>query len=41
MHSKMKNQLKNLAEINKCSVSDVIREAIDKYLDSLKTEDAS
>jgi predicted DNA-binding protein len=41
MHSKMKSQLKNLAAQNKCTVPDVIREAIDKYLDGLKTEDAS
>lgn len=39
MHSEMKNRLKNLAELNECSVPDVIREAIDKYLDSVKAED--
>jgi predicted DNA-binding protein len=41
MHSKMKARLENLADKNKCTIPDVIREAIDKYLDSLKTEDAS
>ena len=41
MHPTMKNQLKNLAELNKCTVPDVIREAIDKYLDSLKKKDAN
>ncbi len=41
MHPTMKHQLKNLANENKCTVPDVIREAIDRYLASLKTEDAS
>jgi predicted DNA-binding protein len=41
MHSKMKARLKNLADRNNCTVPDLIRDAIDKYLDGLKTEDAS
>jgi hypothetical protein len=40
MHSKMKEKLKNLAEQNQCTVPDVIREAIERYLDGLKTEEA-
>ncbi|MDJ0536429.1 MAG: CopG family transcriptional regulator [Xenococcaceae cyanobacterium MO_207.B15] len=41
MHPTMKHQLKNLAKQNKCTVPDVIREAINQYLSSLETEDAS
>ncbi|ELS04843.1 Replication regulatory protein RepB [Xenococcus sp. PCC 7305] len=41
MHPKMKNQLKALAEEQKCSIPDVIRDAIDKYLNELNTEDVS
>ncbi|VEP12899.1 conserved hypothetical protein [Hyella patelloides LEGE 07179] len=41
MHPNMKHQLKNLASENKCTVPDVIREAIDRYLASLQTENAS
>lgn len=40
MYPEMKDRLKNLASLNKCSVPDLIREAIDRYLDS-STEDVS
>lgn len=40
MHPEMKHRLKTLASSNKCTVPDIIREAIDKYLDSL-VEDVS
>ena len=40
MYPEMKHRLKNLASLNQCSVPDLIREAIDLYLDS-STEDAS
>ena len=40
MYPEMKDRLKNLASLNQCSVPDLIREAIDLYLDS-STEDAS
>jgi hypothetical protein len=38
MHSQMKARLKNLADQNQCTVPDVIREAIERYLDGLKAE---
>ena len=41
MYPTMKRQLKNLAEQENCSVPDVIRTAIDQYLASLQTQNAS
>ncbi|WP_315787899.1 CopG family transcriptional regulator [Fischerella sp. JS2] len=41
MHPHMKCQLKNLADQKKCTVPDLIREAIDLYLASQQTSQAS
>ena len=41
MYPTMKHQLKNLTSENECTVPDVIREAIERYLASLQTKDAS
>ena len=37
MHPKMKGQLKTLADERKCTVPDVIREAIEEYLQKQQT----
>ncbi len=41
VHPQVKQQLKNLAEEKKCTVPDLIRAAIEQYLDNLPTEKAS
>ncbi|BAZ22014.1 hypothetical protein NIES4073_28950 [Kalymmatonema gypsitolerans NIES-4073] len=41
MHPSMKQQLKNLADQENCTVPDLIREAIEQYLASKKTTQAS
>ncbi|MBW4606832.1 MAG: CopG family transcriptional regulator [Hassallia sp. WJT32-NPBG1] len=41
MHLDMKQQLKNLADQENCTVPDLIREAIEQYLASKKTTQAS
>ncbi len=41
MHPQMKCQLKNLAQQKECTVPDLIREAIDLYLASQQTSQAS
>lgn len=40
MHPKMKNQLKTLADQNQCTVPDLIRTAIEQFLDTSQTENA-
>ncbi len=41
MHPKMKSKLKNLAEQNKCTVPEIIRTAIEQYLEQPPTPHAS
>ncbi len=41
VHPEVKRQLKNLAEQNECTVPDLIREAIEQYLASKETTQAS
>ncbi len=41
VHPEVKHQLKNLAEQKECTVPDLIREAIDLYLASQQTSQAS
>lgn len=41
MHPKMKSKLKNLAEQNKCTVPEIIRTAIEQYLEKPPTPHAS
>jgi predicted DNA-binding protein len=41
MHPQVKCQLKNLADQNNCTVPDVIREAIERYLASVSSENKS
>ncbi|MBD2666231.1 CopG family transcriptional regulator [Richelia sinica FACHB-800] len=36
MHPQMKDQLKHLADLEKCTVPDLIREAIEQYLTTKK-----
>lgn len=41
VHPTVKQQLKNLADQQKCTVPDLIRAAIDQYLANAPTESAS
>ena len=41
MHPQMKQHLKNLADLEKCTVPDLIREAIEQYLVAKQTTKAS
>ena len=40
VHPNVKQQLKNLADRNKCTVPDLIRTAIDQFLATSQTENA-
>ncbi len=41
MHPQMKQELKNLADLEKCTVPDLIREAIEQYLAAKHTTQVS
>jgi predicted DNA-binding protein len=41
MHSQMKHQLKDLADQKNCTVPDVIRAAIEEYLNSVQLDKVS